>query len=59
MDTTLQKLLRIAGIGLNVAGIIFICLSLLQYQREWTLPAALVCLTLSLLFQIILRQGSK
>lgn len=54
-----QKLLTIASIGLSGAGILFLCLSLLGYGMGWTLPAALGCVTLSLLFQLIFRQQSK
>lgn len=58
MKTT-QKLLRIAGIGLAAAAIIFAGLSLFGYQKTWALPATLGCSSLSLLFQIICRQQSK
>ncbi len=54
-----EKLLIIASIGLSAAGIIFICLSLLGYERTWTLPLALGCVALSMLFQIIFRQERK
>lgn len=56
---TIQKLLRIAGIGLAAAAIIFTGLALLGYQKTWMLPAALGCNSMALLFQIICRQQSK
>lgn len=54
-----QKLMTIASICLTGAGILFLCLSLLGYEKVWTLPVALGCVTLSLLFQLIFRQQSK
>lgn len=53
METS-QKLLRIAGIGLAAGAMIFAGLSLFGYRNTWTLPAALGCSSLSLLFQIIM-----
>lgn len=54
---TLKKLQAIAGIGLSAAGMIFLCLSLFGYEKTWTLPAALGCVALSMLFQIIFHNG--
>ncbi len=58
-NEVLQRLLAVAGIGLCIGGIIFLCLSLFGYENPWTLPAALVCVALSTLFQIIFRQGNS
>lgn len=52
------KLKRINGavsICLTLAGMIFLCLSLFGYEGEWALPAALGCVSLSLLFQTVFR----
>lgn len=54
-----KKLLIIASLGLSAAGIVFLCLALFGYEKAWTLPAALGCVTLSMLFQIIYRQKDK
>ena len=56
MNNISHKLLIIASLGLSAAAIILICLSLFGYSVAWTLPAALGCVALSLLFQIIFRQ---
>lgn len=54
-----QKLMTIASLCLTGAGTLFLCLSLLGYEKGWTLPAALGCVTLSLLFQVIFPRQSK
>ncbi len=59
MNSIPHKLLIIASLGLSAAAIIFLCLSVFGYEGEWTVPAALGCVSLSLLFQIIFRQQSK
>lgn len=59
MKNTYQNLIRIASLSLSGAGIIFLCLSLFGYEKAWTLPVALGCVTLSMLFQVISRQQSK
>ncbi len=46
---TLQRLALIAQGGLHIAGIIFICLALFEYETTWTLPAALGCNSLGLI----------
>lgn len=48
---TLKKLQAIASVALTVAAIIFIFLCIFGYGGEWSLPAALGCSALSLLFQ--------
>lgn len=56
---TIHTLMMIAVLGLLAAGCIFLCLTLFDYGKSWTLPAALGCVGLSLLFQLISRQSSK
>lgn len=53
---TMHNLMTIAVLGLLAAGCIFLCLSLLGYGM---LSAALGCVGLSMLFQLISRQSSK
>lgn len=54
-----QKLMMIATMGLSAAGIIFICLSIFNYERTWTSAIAVVCVMLSMLFQVIFRQRNN
>lgn len=56
---TIHTLMTIAVLGLLAAGCIFLCLSLLGYGKTWTLPVALGCIGLSMLFQLISRQSGK
>lgn len=51
----LKTINNVASICLTVAGMIFLCLSLFGYEGEWALPAALGCVSLSLLFQTVFR----
>lgn len=51
----LKTINNVASICLTVAGMIFLCLSLFGYEGEWSLPAALGCVSLSLLFQTVFR----
>lgn len=54
-----QKMLLVASVGLSAAGILFLCLSLLGYGKTWTLPTALGCVALSMLFQILFGQRNR
>lgn len=53
----LRKLMAIAFTALGVAGLIFLCLAIFGYEKAWTLPAALGCNTLALLYWSVFRQG--
>lgn len=59
MNNLSSKLLIVASICLSLAGILFLCLALFGADKTWTLPAALGCISLSLLFQVIFRQVSR
>lgn len=59
MNSLSQKLLIVASICLSFAGILFLCVSLFGTEKTWTLPAALGCISLSFLFQVIFRQVSR
>ena len=54
-----HKLLMIAFTALGVAGLIFLCLAILGCEKTWTLPAALGCNALVLLYQSIFRLRNK
>lgn len=55
-----NTLLFIAGIGLTVAGIIFLLLAMFgERESNWVLAAALFCILLSNLFNIIRIQLNK
>ena len=45
----------LASIALGVAGLIFLCLAIFGYEKTWTLPVALGCNALALLYQSIFR----
>ena len=51
----MKKLLMIASTGLGVAGLIFLCLAIFGYEKTWTLPVALGCNALALLYLSIFR----
>lgn len=46
----LRKLMAIASTALGIAGLIFLCLAIFGYEKIWTLPAALSCNALALLY---------
>lgn len=46
----LRKLMAIASTALGIAGLIFLCLAIFGYEKTWTLPAALGCNALALLY---------
>lgn len=51
---TIQILFLISSIGLAIAGLIFILISIFDNEKsEWILPAGLFCVVLSNLFNII------
>lgn len=51
MDT--KMLLLISSGGLSIAGIIFLCISMFGYKNGWSLCVAMVCVLLSVLFNVI------
>lgn len=53
---TWQKLLSIASICLLAAGVIFLILSVLGYEKVWTLPVALGCSASALFFRLLIRK---
>ena len=56
----LKRLLIISSVGLLVAGIIFLYISMLgKVESNWSLCAALVCILLSNLFNLIRVLGYK
>lgn len=55
----MKKLLIIASTGLGLAGLIFLCLAIFGYEKTWTLPVALDCNALALLYHNIFRLRSK
>ncbi len=59
MKNTWRKLLMIASAALGVAGLIFLCLAIFGYEKAWTLPAALGCNALALLYQTIFGLRNK
>lgn len=60
MDKTLNVLFIIASIGLAVAALIFISISIFSdAELEWILPAGLFCCVLSNLFNLIRSMLSK
>lgn len=59
MNNLSSKLLIIASICLSLSGILFLCLALFGTDKTWTLPTALGCISLSLLFQVIFRQLNR
>ena len=54
-----MMLLMIAFTALGVAGLIFLCLAIFGYEKTWTLPVALGCNALVLLYQSIFRLRNK
>lgn len=54
-----NQLLTIASVFLGVAGLIFLCLAIFGYEKTWTLPAALGCNALTLLYQSAFRRGNE
>lgn len=58
-NSTSSKLLALASICLSLSSVIFLCLSLFGCQKPWTLPVALGCVTLSMLFQLVFKQNGK
>lgn len=59
MDTNTSKiLLAISTVGLAVAGLIFLALSIFDDGRAY-LPAGLCCTTLANLFNVIRHQQQK
>ncbi len=52
-----QRLLLIARGGLCAAGLIFLLLALWHYEPQWTLPAALGCTVLCIMFLPLFYQG--
>ena len=59
MENSWHKLLLIANTALGVAGLIFLYLAILDYEKTWTLPAALGCNALALRYQNIFRLRNK
>lgn len=59
MKNSLSKLLMIASTALGVAGLVFLCLAIFGYEKAWTLPVALGCNALSLLYLSIFRLRDK
>lgn len=55
MNNSWHKLLMIAFTALGIAGLIFLCLAIFGYEKTWTLPVALGCNALALLYQSIFR----
>ncbi len=49
----------IASTALGVAGLVFLCLAIFGYEKAWTLPVALGCNALSLLYLSIFRLRDK
>ena len=59
-EETVKRLLIIAGLGLAVEGIIFLCLAIFTAEKNNTyLCLALGCIILSNLFNIIRHQHEK
>ncbi|MDO4466679.1 MAG: hypothetical protein Q4C49_06685 [Bacillota bacterium] len=57
---TNNKLFIIAILGLNIAGFIFVLLSIFgKIESNWILPAGLFCVVLGNLFNLIRIQQSK
>lgn len=59
MNNLWHKLLMIASTALGVAGLIFLCLAIFGYEKAWTLPVALCCNALALLYLSIFRLKNK
>lgn len=59
MKDSWRKLLMIASAALGAAGLIFLCLAIFGYEKTWTLPAALGCNALALLYQSVFRMRNK
>ncbi len=55
MKNSWRKLLMIASTALGIAGLIFLCLAIFGYEKAWTLPVALGCNALALLYQSVFR----
>lgn len=55
----MKKLLIIASTALLIAGLIFLCLAIFGYEKTWTLPVALGCNAMALLYQSICRLKRK
>lgn len=60
MDKTLNTLFVIASLGLAIAALIFVSISIFATaESEWLLPAALSCCALSSLFNVIRSMLAK
>lgn len=56
----IAMLLLLSSGGLTVAGIVFLCISMFgEIYNNWALCAALVCVLLSILFNIVLCRMQK
>lgn len=55
----IAMLLLISSGGLAVAGIIFLCISMFGEINSWSLCAALMCVCLSTLFNIVRLRMQK
>lgn len=55
MKYSRRKLFIIASTAIGVAGLIFLCLAIFGYEKAWTLPLALGCNALALLYHSISR----
>lgn len=54
-----QRLLLIAREVLCAAGLLFLLHALWSYEPQWTLPAALGCTALCIMFLPLFHQGKK
>lgn len=59
MKNTWRKIGMIASIALGLAGLVFLCLAIFGYEKTWTLPAALGCNALALLYQSVFRPRNE
>ncbi len=59
MEILWRKFLMIASTALGLAGLIFLCLAIFGYEKDWTLPVALGCNSLSLLYHSTFRLRNK
>lgn len=55
MKNSWRRLLIIASTAIGVAGLVFLCLAVFGYEKAWTLPVALGCNALALLYHSISR----
>lgn len=53
---TWQKLMSVTSICLLAAAVIFLTLSVLGYEKAWTLPVALGCSASALLLRLVLHK---